>query len=264
MDQLEVAGLRIAYEQAGEGPALLLLHGAYCDSRVWRWQLEELSDAFTIVAWDAPGCGLSSNPPESWRLSDYADCLAAFIETLGLAQPHVLGLSFGAVLAQGLYREHAKIPKSLVLASAYAGWAGSLPPEVVKQRMRQNLNDAGLPPEQVVASYVPGLLTEAAPQALIDEVTRMMLEFRPVGIRTMTYACGEADLRDVLPRIDVPTLLLYGDKDVRSPMTVAEDIHSRIPNSKLVVIPGASHLNNVEAAERFNSEVRGFLKSVQN
>jgi pimeloyl-ACP methyl ester carboxylesterase len=264
MDRIEIGGLRIAYERAGKGPALLLLHGAYCDSRVWRWQLEELSDDFTVVAWDAPGCGLSSDPSETWRLTEYADCLAAFIEALGLKRLHVLGLSFGAVLALGLYREHPKIPESLVLASAYAGWAGSLPPEVVERRLRQNLNDAGLRPEQVVAAYIPGLLTEAAPQALVDEVTTMMLDFHPVGIRTMTHACGEADLRDVLPRIDVPTLLLYGDKDVRSPLNVAEDIRAGIPKSKLVVIPGVGHANNVEAAERFNAEVRSFLNSVQN
>ncbi len=78
----------------------------------------------------------------------------------------------------------------------------------------------------------------------------------------MTRACGEADLRDVLPRIEVPTLLLYGEKDVRSPLNVGEDLHAKIPGSTLVVIPRVGHLNNVEAAERFNSEVRSFLTLV--
>src|SRR5947199_586028 len=124
MDQIEVEGLRIAYQRAGEGPPLMLLHGGLSDSREWRRQLEELSDEFTVVAWDAPGCGQSSDPPETFRLSEYADCLAAFIDALGLGQPHMLGLSFGAGLALELYRRHPTVPRTLVLASAYAGWAG--------------------------------------------------------------------------------------------------------------------------------------------
>jgi len=91
-----------------------------------------------------------------------------------------------------------------------------------------------------------------------------MSEFHPVGYRAMAHALAEADLRDVLPRIDVPTLLLYGDADRRSPLNVAKDLHSRIPASTLAVIPGAGHLSNLEAPERFNAEVRGFLRLVQN
>ena len=66
----------------------------------------------------------------------------------------------------------------------------------------------------------------------------------------------------MLPRIDVPTLLLYGDEDVRAPMNVAEDLHAAIPGSRLVVIPGVGHMSNVEAGARFNAEVRTFLRSV--
>jgi pimeloyl-ACP methyl ester carboxylesterase len=68
----------------------------------------------------------------------------------------------------------------------------------------------------------------------------------------------------VLPRIDVPTLLLCGDQDVRSPLTVAEEMHARIPGSMLVFLPGVGHMIDVEAPKLFNSEVRSFLKSLEN
>ena len=71
----------------------------------------------------------------------------------------------------------------------------------------------------------------------------------------------EADLRDVLPRIDVPTLLLYGDADVRSPLHVAEELRDQIPGSTLVVIPGVGHQSNIEAASLFNTAVQDFLRS---
>ena len=263
MDQIEVEGLRIAYQRAGEGPPLILLHGGLSDSREWRRQLEGLSDEFTVVAWDAPGCGQSSDPPETFRLPEYADCLAAFVDALGLGRSHVLGLSFGAGLALELYRRHPTVPRTLVLASAYAGWAGSLPADVVEQRLQQVLREADLPPDQVVPGYIAGLFTESAPAELIDEVVAIMSGFHPAGVRAMALAFAEADLRDVLPRINVPALLLYGDADRRSLLSVAEEFHARIPTSKLVVIHGAGHQSNVEAAERFNTEVRSFLRSVR-
>jgi hypothetical protein len=169
------------------------------------------------VAWDAPGCGGSADPPAKWRLPDYADCLAGLIHALDLGRPHVGGLSWGGGLALELHRRHPQLPSSLVLASAYAGWAGSLPPEVVQERLQRVMREAELPPAQWVRGYLPGLFTDAAPAALVEEALAMMLEVRPAGMRPMVQGFAEADLRDVLPRIQVPTLLLYGDADRRRP-----------------------------------------------
>jgi pimeloyl-ACP methyl ester carboxylesterase len=114
-----------------------------------------------------------------------------------------------------------------------------------------------------VRGYIPGFFTESAPAELIEEVAAMMSEPHPAGLKAMALAFGKADLRDVLPRIDVPTLLLYGDQDVRSPLSVAEDLHAKITTSQLVVMPGVGHVSNMEAAERFNAEVRRFLREVE-
>ena len=128
MEQIEVDGFRIAYERSGSGPPVVLLHGYVADPRTtWRRQIEDLADEFTVVAWDAPGVGHSSIPSEFLGMAGYADCLAAFVEGLGLGPVHVVGLSFGGALALELCRRHPRIPSTLVLVSAYAGWAGSLP-----------------------------------------------------------------------------------------------------------------------------------------
>ena len=91
MERIDVDGLGIAYERAGDGPPLVLLHGGISDSREWRRQLVSLSDEFTVVAWDLPGNGRSEDPPASFRIADYAGCLAGVIRGLGLDRPHVAG-----------------------------------------------------------------------------------------------------------------------------------------------------------------------------
>ena len=105
MKHIEIEGLRIAYERAGQGPSLVLLHGFFGDRRVWGPQLAAFSEEYEVVAWDNPGCGQSSDPPETFRMPDYARSLRGFIHALGLERPHVLGLSFGSTLALELYRQ---------------------------------------------------------------------------------------------------------------------------------------------------------------
>jgi pimeloyl-ACP methyl ester carboxylesterase len=259
--EVHVDGLRIAFQREGQGPPLLFLHGFFGDHRVWRRQFE-LADEYTVVAWDAPGCGGSSTPPPTFGMPEYADALARFVEVLGLERPHVVGNSFGGTLALQLAFRHASIPRSVVAAGAYAGWSGSFPPDVVAQRLSQSLPDLELPAEDVVAKWTPGFVTTSAPASVLAELEAIISDFDPDGMRVMIRALAEADLREALPHIAVPTLLIWGDQDVRSPLSVADDLRTRIPGSRLVVIPGAGHLSHVEAPERFNAEVRGFLRSV--
>lgn len=255
---VDIDGLRIAYQREGEGEPVVFLHGFFGDHRVWRRQLE-LADEFTVVAWDAPGCGGSSRPPPDFRMLEYADTLAKFIEALRLDRPHVVGNSFGGTLALELALRHPAIPRSLVPADTYAGWSGSFTPEVVAQRLKQSLPDLEQPPEAVVAKWMPGFVTESAPRAVTEELAAIISDFDPEGMRVMVRALAEADLRERLPDVAVPTLLIWGAEDVRSPLSVAHDLNSSIPGSALVVIPGAGHLSHVEEPERFNAEVRAFL-----
>lgn len=259
MDDVEVAGLRIAFQRRGQGPALLLLHGAVCDSRVWRVELESLADAFTVVAWDAPGCGRSSDPPDDYRMGDYADCLAGFIEVLDLERPHVLGHSWGSTLALELYHRRPAHVRSLILVGAYAGWAGSLSPSEVRERLDIALRTADLGPSAFDPTSMPGLFSDVMPADRASELAVIMSEIRQSGTRTMAYALAEADLRHALGDIDVPTLLVYGDADIRSPLKVARDLQRSIPGSTLRVLPGLGHECYLESAVTFDAEVRRFL-----
>jgi pimeloyl-ACP methyl ester carboxylesterase len=256
---VEVDGLEIAYERVGSGPALVLLHGYVGDGpTTWRRQLDGLSDEFTVVAWDAPGAGRSTDPPKRFGLEGYADCLAGFLERLGLAAACVAGLSFGGVLALALQRRHGAVSSALILASAYAGWGGSLPPEVAERRLRQALALADGTPQAFVAALLPTMFSKPMPRETVDDFRASMEAFHPCGFRAMARASAK-DVRDVLPEIEVPTLLVYGDRDVRAPLAVAEAVQAAISGSRLVVLPDVGHVCNVEAPDEFNAAVRDFL-----
>jgi len=261
---IEVDGLRVAYERVGAGPPLVLLHGYVGDGpSTWQRQIAALADEFSIVVWDAPGAGRSTDPPETIGMAGYADCHAGFIEKLHLESPHVAGVSFGAALALELYRRHPQIPRTLVLASAYAGWAGSLGAAGAAQRLEQAVVLSRLSPDELVDTLLPTMFSEGTPPEVVDEFRASMRAFHPIGFRAMARASAE-DLREVLPRIEIPTLLLYGDRDVRAPLSVAEDLRAAISDSTLVVLPDAGHLCNIEAADAFTSAVRSFLGDARN
>jgi pimeloyl-ACP methyl ester carboxylesterase len=260
---VDIDGSRITYRRRGDGPPLVLLHGYVGDGLgTWGRELQTLSDRFTVIVWDAPGFAGSADPPESFTLSDYADRLAALIDVLELHRPHVCGLSFGGGLAIELYRRHPDVVRSLVLVSAYAGWTGSLPPDVVRFRLDQAFRLADLPGEILVQEVLPTLLSRTAPDEQVERFAAGMRAFHPAGLRATARAFARADLREVLPTIEVPTLLVYGTEDVRAPRDVAEGMHAAIRGSTLVMIDGAGHVPNVDAPDRFELEVRSFLRSV--
>jgi pimeloyl-ACP methyl ester carboxylesterase len=261
MLRAEVADLSIAYQRAGDGPPLVLLHGFSHDSRAWRPQLERLSDQFTVIAWDAPGAGHSVDPPDTFGIGDWADCLAGFLTAVGVQQAHIVGLSWGGLLAQEFYQRHPERVRSLVLADTYAGWKGSLPEPIPDQRLAACLRDASLPPSEFVPRYLPAMFSESPRPEVRDELGRIMSDFHPLGFRLMATALAQADTRDLLPTIRVPTLLIWGDADARSPMSVADQLRAAIPGAQLALISGAGHVSNLERSAQFNALVRDFCLS---
>jgi pimeloyl-ACP methyl ester carboxylesterase len=251
-------GLEIAYRRAGDGPPLVLVHGAALDGRMWQPQLAPLADEFTVVAWDEPGAGRSSDVPADFGLADYANCLAALIEALALGPAHVAGISWGGTVVQELYRHHPGLVATLILIDTYAGWKGSLPEEEVSRRVGGVLQALEAPGDEV--DPLPGWFAGDPPAEFVPLLDAMAADVRPESLRTAVWVMAEADQRDLLPRIAVPTLLIWGELDVRSPLGVARQFGRAIPDTRLVVIPGAGHVSNLERPDQFNEAVREFCR----
>jgi pimeloyl-ACP methyl ester carboxylesterase len=262
MSHVEIDGLRIAYTELGEGSPVVLLHGFLSDKRMWRTQLSGLSDGFRVIAWDMPGAGESTDPPEHYRMCDYATCLAALFDDFGIETATVLGLSWGGVLAQEFYRAYPERVTAMILADTYAGWKGSLGEAAAAERLAGCVADSELPPSDFVPKWRPQMLTAKGSAACRAELETTLADFHPTGFRNHARAVADSDTRDVLPRIAVPTLLLWGAEDQRAPLHIADGMREVIPGAELVVIEGAGHVSNVEQPERFNAEVRTFLASI--
>ena len=260
MEVVRANGLELAYERVGEGPPLVLGHGGAVDSRMWQPQLSALADEFTVVAWDEPGAGRSSNVPADFALPDYANCLAALIDALELGPAHVAGLSWGGTVALELYRHHPELVATLILVDTYAGWKGSLPAEEVRARV-EGLRQMLAAPDHLFDPTLPGLFAGDPPAEIASLMETMAADVRLESMRTALLVMAEADERDLLPRIAVPTLLIWGELDARSPLTVARQFEEAIPDAKLVVIPGAGHVSNLEQPEPFNDAVREFCRA---
>lgn len=259
MDHVEVEGLRVAYQRRGDGPPLVLLHGAVCDSRVWRVEIEAFAADHTVIAWDTPGCGESSDPPDGYGMGDYARCLAGLIDALDLGPTHLLGHSWGTGLALELAHRRPELVDTLVLVGAYAGWAGSLPPDEIHRRLDFAHQLADSIPSGFDPRSVPGLFSDAMPPDRAAELASIMSDIRPTGTRNMAEAFAASDQGEMLGSIDAPTLLVYGDQDIRSPVEVGEALHRALSHSTLTVLPGLGHECYLEDAARFEAAVRPFL-----
>lgn len=262
LTRAEVGGHSVAYRYAGEGPALVLLHGFLCDSRVWKHQLLDLSDEFTVLAWDAPGAGSSSDPADPFTITDWGHSLADLLDVVGISKAHVLGLSWGGVLAQEFYRLYPTRVQGLILADTYAGWKGSFPHAIAEQRLARCWRESSMPAEEFVSLWVPKeFFTEAVSKDALEQMMVVVSDFHPVGFRLMAKSLADTDTSYLLPTIEVPTLLLWGDGDLRSPMSVAAQLRNAIPSAELAVIADAGHVSNMEQPESFNAHVRRFCQS---
>jgi pimeloyl-ACP methyl ester carboxylesterase len=253
-------GLELAYERVGEGPPLVFVHGAAEDGRIWQPQLAALADEFTVVAWDEPGAGRSSDVPADFTLADYSNCLAAVIDDLALGPAHVAGLSWGGTLVQELYRNHPRLVATLILVDTYAGWKGSLPEKEVRARVA-GVREMLAAPATEFDPTLPGLFAGDPPAHFVRLLENMAADVRPESLARGISLMTETDQRDLLPRIAVPTLLIWGELDVRSPLSVARQFEQAIPDAKLVLISGAGHATNLERPEQFNAAVREFCRA---
>lgn len=253
----------MTYDDIGKGIPLLLIHGFPHDRSLWRPQTEGLQDVAQLIAPDLRGFGGSEDPPGAMSMETYAADLKALLVTLGVTQVVVCGLSMGGYIALAFLADHPDMVKGLILCNTRAG-ADSEKAREGREATARRVEAEGL--EGLAGEMLPKMLTDATIVGRPDlsaSVKAMMAGQRPVGVAAALRGMAtRPDRTPLLGSIKVPTLVITSSADTLIPPTESEAMAAAIPGSKLVVIPDAAHLSNVEDPEAFNEAVREFLASL--
>ena len=262
MPTVTVNGTKIAYsDTGGDGPPVVFLHAFPLNSGQWDAQVEALSDRYRIITPDLKGFGGSDAPEDAsaYSMEAFADELKAVLSDAGIANATVVGLSIGGYIAFAFLDRHPGVATALVLANTRAEADA---PEGKEKRSNQQQQVRSEGTAGLIDTLTGALLAESTRSQKPDVVDRVkkLMDNPPAGfVGALEAMKNRVDRTDELSRIDIPTLLIVGEADGITPPDAARKIHEHIGGSRLVVIPGAGHLSNLEAPEEFNAALTEFL-----
>lgn len=248
-----IDGLNINYTDEGNGTPVLLLHGWGSSLTLYRRIIDSLKGRCRLVAVDFPGCGGSDTMSEPWDIKSYSNFVLEFMSAVGLENPIMIGHSHGGRVtlymnAMGL----VKSPKIVLLDSA-----GLIPKKTFKQKARAKSFKAikrvlTLP---IIKNFSGSLLEKAR-----NHYGSADYNAAPEVLRKTLVSLVNTDLRDIIPNIKCPTLLIWGENDTDTPLSDAKIIESLISDSGLCVIKGAGHFAFIERPFEVEAILNSFIK----
>lgn len=264
MKTYQVSGIAVAAND-GNGPLVLMLHGIGGASDVFAALLAALEPSYRALAWDAPGYGASPDPVAAPEMSGYASAAAGVLTGQGIAEParraaHVVGVSWGGVIATRLALEYPQLVRSLTLADSTRG-SGRTPDGAAAMRARADELES-LGAAEFARRRAARLVSDAAAQSIVDGVSSVMAAVRLPGYRFAAESMAQTDHSGRLADIAVPTQVLVGAQDRVTGPAESERLADGIPGARLHVIPDAGHAANQENPAEFNRLVLGFFSMV--
>jgi 3-oxoadipate enol-lactonase len=265
-----VNGIQMNYEDVGNGPALLLIHGFPLDHTLWTYQLESLRNEYRLVAPDLRGHGKSQTPPGPYRMEQMAQDLCDLIDSLKIERVVLVGLSMGGYIAFASWRLYPHRVRALVLADTRAV-ADTPQGRQNRQESVQRVQAQGT--QAIVEGMLPRLLspnTLRNKPKVVAHARRMMTNTPATGVVGALQGMAERpDATLTLSTITVPTLIVVGADDAITPPAEAEAMRETILSAQGertagdkvhgVIIPDAGHLTPLENPPAFNQALREFL-----
>lgn len=254
---LQAGKVRIAYERTGEGPPLILMHGAEANRQMFAALLPLLAPHFTVIAYDQRDCGDTESPPQAATLADLAHDAAALIKGLGWQRAHVFGSSFGGRVAQALALLHPASVERLVLGSTWAlpaTYAELLPEGAARiGELRARLPDSA---EELAGWFFPESFLAERP-----ELRGIFAAARPQTERSQRRAQAVASTLALSPSaIEAPTLVIAGELDRVVPPQLSLQLAAGIPGSEQLLLAGVGHVTVMQATAVVAGQLAAFLQ----
>ncbi|EAX48897.1 alpha/beta hydrolase fold [Thermosinus carboxydivorans Nor1] len=252
----KVNGINLYYEDQGQGPALVFIHGLGENASSWKRQIEFFSKSFRTIVVDLRGHGRSDDGAEFITMDILAKDVLALLDQLGIEKAHFVGHSMGGLINQEIAAHNLHRMLTMTLSDA----AGYYPPPLGTTGLEERLKRIDtLSMEEVAEAITNSACRPEAPEWLKVEVRQMFAANRKQPYRQATISTLKADYRQYHARMKVPTLLLVGQFDKTTPLSYAQFLNEAIIGSKLQIIPDAAHMTKVENPAVYNRALAEFL-----
>lgn len=255
-------GIEIWYELSGKenAPIVALSHSLGSSSTMWEPQIAALEPHFHVLKIDTRGHGGTQVTSGAYDLDLLGDDEIALLDVLNIDRVHWVGLSMGGMIGQNLALRHPQRLLSLSLCDTMARIPEAAGP-VWLERIA-TAEHSGM--HALVDSTLERWFTDDYRQKSPPGFTAIREQFLETDVRGFvgcSHAIREMDYLDDLRQIKMPVQIIVGDDDLSTPVALSEDMHARLPRSKLTVLTDARHLSNIEQAEQFNQTLLAFLSS---
>jgi len=251
----------LIYDEYGDGPAVVLIHGFPLNRQMWRPQAAALAAAgYRVICPDLPGFGESAPLAGVANMARYADAVVALLDRLGIERAVVGGMSMGGyVLLDLLARHPQRLAAALFLVTRAAADDAAGQQKRTALAAEVEAGNRTIVPETFAGVLFAPQTPKERPE-LVTEVREWMAKTPAPGLVGGLLAMRDrADYVDRLPQFKLPCLVVGAEQDVAVPLDHARVLAAGLPNAELRVIPGAGHMANLEQPERFNQALLEFL-----
>ena len=258
--KIQANGIDVNYEIHGKegAPWLVLSHSLACSVRMWDPQIAALKDSYRILAYDTRGHGATEAPEGAYTLDQLADDLFFLLRELKITSAHYCGLSMGGMIGQTFALKYPGVFKTLTLADTTSRYPAEAAP-VWADRVR-TAEAKGMEPlaQPTLERWFTEPFRKNNPAA-VDAIRKLILATPVAGYAGCCHALPKINVTARLKEIKCPILVIVGADDPGTPPAMAREIHENAPGSKLVVLPQAAHLANLEQPDGFTRALRSFI-----
>jgi len=261
--RIKTNGIETHYRLDGaeDGPVVMLSSSLATHAQMWRAQLPALLPRYRVLRYDTRGHGRSDAPPGPYTLEMLADDAAALLDALDIERVHWVGISMGGMIGQTLALRHPQRVASLALCDTTSRIAPeALPAWQERIRIAETQGMEPLVEPTIERWFSEAFRRDHSPT--VDAIREMIRTTPVAGYVGCCRAIMELDLTAQLGGIGSPTVVIVGENDPGTPVAAAQTVRDAIPNARLVILPGALHLSNIEAAPEFDDALTRHLAAV--